>query len=130
MSDLSVDHIYGLAMQLDANDRRELAERLQNAPSGLTSADVLAGLDALAERLTALGVVRIGVFGSYARDAARMDSDIDILVELNSKSFAAFMDVKLLLEDYFGRTVNLVLASGLKPGLREQVLGEVKGYSI
>uniref|UniRef100_UPI0025FB3F44 nucleotidyltransferase family protein n=1 Tax=Sulfurovum sp. TaxID=1969726 RepID=UPI0025FB3F44 len=46
------------------------------------------------------GVTSIGLFGSYARDEAREDSDIDIAVELKSeKKFMNFFNLKYYLED-------------------------------
>lgn len=74
------------------------------------------------EALRRLGVRRLGLFGSAARgDEAR---DLDFLLELDVKTFDAYMDVKLFLEDLFGRPVDLVLADALKPALREGILRE------
>ena len=39
------------------------------------------------------GVMKIGIFGSYARDSADLQSDIDILVEFNSPTFDNYMDL-------------------------------------
>jgi predicted nucleotidyltransferase len=74
------------------------------------------------EALRRLGVRRLGLFGSAARgEQAR---DLDFLVELDAKTFDAYMDVKLFLEDLFGCPVDLVLADTLKPALREGILRE------
>ncbi len=35
------------------------------------------------------------------------------------------MDLKLFLEDLFGRSVDLVIAEGIKPRLRESILRDV-----
>ena len=41
------------------------------------------------------GVISIGLFGSYARDEARADSDIDITVEMESQhKFMNFFNLK------------------------------------
>ena len=55
----------------------------------------------LAPELRALGVARLSVFGSFARNAARDDSDIDLLVEFlpGRKTFDNFSSVYDLLED-------------------------------
>ena len=74
------------------------------------------------ETLRRMGVRRIGLFGSAARgEEAR---DLDFLLELDVKTFDAYMDVKLFLEDLFGQPVDLVLADALKPALREGILRE------
>src|SRR3972149_11116744 len=86
---------------------------------------VLAVLAAERQRLRALGVRRIAVFGSISRGEATEVSDLDLLVELGRKTFDAYMDVKEFLEDLFGCSVDLVLADGIKPRLRPIILREV-----
>ena len=85
---------------------------------------VLTVLAAERERLKALGVRRIAVFGSISRGEATKVSDLDLLVELDRKSFDAYMNVKEFLEDLFGCSVDLVLADGIKPRLRPIILRE------
>jgi predicted nucleotidyltransferase len=54
-------------------------------------------------------VKTLAVFGSVARDEARPDSDVDILVECrDSATFNGYMDLKLFLEDLLCRPVDLV----------------------
>jgi hypothetical protein len=85
---------------------------------------VLTVLAAERQRLRALGVRRMAVFGSISRGEATDVSDLDLLVELDRKSFDAYMDVKEYLEDLFGCSVDLVLADGIKPRLRPIILRE------
>lgn len=69
------------------------------------------------------------LFGSAARDELSEGSDIDILVEFmpNSKiGFMALAKMQNELAALFGRKVDLVTKSGLKPSLRETVLSEAK----
>jgi uncharacterized protein len=68
--------------------------------------------------LKRLGVRRLGLFGSYARGEAVPGSDLDFVVELSEKSFDAYMDTKLFLEDLFLLRVDLVTMSSIKPRLR------------
>ena len=63
-------------------------------------------------------VRRMGIFGSIARGQCRQDSDIDIVVEMESPTFDRYMDLKFELEDLFGRDVDLVLADSIKSRLR------------
>ena len=72
----------------------------------------------------ALGVRRIGVFGSVASGMAGEHSDLDILVEFEpeQKSFDNYMDLKFRLEELFApRRVDLVPEHVLKPALRPYV---------
>ena len=49
---------------------------------------------------------------------------LDLLVELQPKTFDAYMDVKLFIERALGRKVDLVLADAVKPRLRPMILAE------
>lgn len=77
------------------------------------------------EALRGFGVRRIGLFGSFARNQSTPSSDIDFLVELEKKTFDAYMGLKSFLEGLFQRHVDLVLSDSLKPRLRQQVTQEV-----
>ena len=71
-----------------------------------------------------LGVKELSLFGSCAKDRNTTTSDLDFLVEFESKSFDAYMDLKMFLEDIFNRKVDLVLTDALKPRLRDRILKE------
>lgn len=89
-----------------------------------TRDEVLATIDAHADELRRLGAKSLAVFGSMARGEGSDSSDIDLLVELQPKTFDAYMDVKLFLERALGRNVDLVLADAVKPRLRPMILAE------
>lgn len=66
--------------------------------------------------LKEFGVKSLAIFGSVARDEARPDSDVDILVEFDGlATFDRYMDVKFYLEDRLGTRVDLVSRLMLKP---------------
>jgi predicted nucleotidyltransferase len=68
------------------------------------------------------GVRRVALFGSTARDEAREDSDLDILVEFDVvPTLDAFVGLKFFLEDHIGRKVDLVTPDALKPRMRPAV---------
>lgn len=68
------------------------------------------------------GAKSLALFGSFAREEARQDSDIDLLVDFNSPpTFEAYMNLKFYLEDLLGRAVDLVPRKTLKPRLLPQV---------
>ena len=71
---------------------------------------------ALAQRF---GVTRLALFGSTARDVARTDSDIDILVGFDGPATSArYFGVQFFLEDLFGCGVDLVTEKALRAELR------------
>ena len=85
-------------------------------------------LDVLEENrdtIRGFGVRRLGVFGSCARGEATASSDLDFVVELETKSFDAYMDLKFFLEDMFDCSVDLVLEDTIKPRLRPYIMEEL-----
>jgi len=71
------------------------------------------------------GVRDLALFGSYGRDEARRDSDLDVLVAFEGKAdFDRFMGLKLHLEDLFGLRIDLVTHAALRPELREIIEAE------
>jgi predicted nucleotidyltransferase len=65
------------------------------------------------------GVTRLALFGSTARDRARNDSDIDILVAFDGPATSArYFGVQFYLEDLFGCAIDLVTEKALRPELR------------
>ena len=76
------------------------------------------------QELRNLGVLQLQLFGSTARNESCNTSDLDFVVQLDITSFDAYMDVKLLLEDLFQCSVDLVLADTIKPKLRANILQE------
>ncbi len=78
--------------------------------------------------LRRLGVKRCGLFGSFVRNQAHQQSDIDILVEFEpgQKSFDNFIQLAFFLEDLLGREVELVTAESLSPYIGPHILHEVE----
>ena len=73
-------------------------------------------------QLKKFGVKRLALFGSCARNQASATSDIDFLVEFETKSFDAYMGLKELLEGLFSCHVDLVLSNTIKPRLKPIIL--------
>ena len=71
------------------------------------------------------GVTRVRVFGSMARDDARADSDVDLLLDVGPNPSPWFPGGLVSeLESLLGRRVQVVTERGLDDLLREQVLQE------
>jgi predicted nucleotidyltransferase len=65
------------------------------------------------------GVTDLALFGSTVRDAARIGSDIDILVSFDGPATSdRYFGVQFFLEDLWGRPVDLVTDRALRPELR------------
>ena len=72
-----------------------------------------------AELASRFGVTTLALFGSVVRDAARADSDVDVLVSFDEPATSArYFGVQFFLEDLLGRPVDLVTAKALRPELR------------
>ena len=72
--------------------------------------------------LAARYVSGIALFGSMARDAARGDSDIDILVSFDGPATSErYFGVQFFLEDLLGHPVDLVTDKALRPELRPYI---------
>lgn len=75
------------------------------------------------------GVTRLALFGSTVRDAARDDSDVDILVEFDGPATSArYFGVQFYLEDLLGCPVDLVTNKALRAELRPFI--EREAYDV
>ena len=75
--------------------------------------------------LDAFGVVHVLLFGSFARDEAREDSDVDLLVEFGRPiGMFEFARLQRELSERIGRNVEVVTRAALKPQLRDRILAE------
>lgn len=83
-------------------------------------------LTALQDRKAALarrfGVVELSLFGSFARDDAGADSDIDLLVRFDGPVTAKrYFGAQFYIEDLPGRPVDLVTDKALRAEFRPYV---------
>ena len=78
------------------------------------------------QEIRALGVHRLALFGSVLRGQARIDSDVDVLVEFNpgAKKYDRFLALAELLERQLGRRVELVTTEALSPYIGPRILAE------
>ena len=79
-------------------------------------------------RIRALGVQRLGLFGSFVREQQASESDIDLLVEFSEgkKTFDNFIELSFLLEDVLQRRVELITPDSLSPYIGPRILSEVE----
>jgi predicted nucleotidyltransferase len=78
-------------------------------------------------QLEEFGVVEIGLFGSYATSNENVDSDVDILVNLNKdkKTFRNFLSLNYFLERLIGKKVDLVTRQSLSPFIGPHILNSI-----
>ena len=63
----------------------------------------------------AFGIERLGLFGSFARDEAGPDSDVDIIIELAKPDLFRYAAIQRQLETVFHRHVDLISAHAHLP---------------
>ena len=97
-----------------------------------TREEIFEILDENRAQLRALGVKRLGLFGSFVRGQQTADSDVDMLVEFEpgQKTFDHFIELSFLLEDLLGRRVELVTPEALSPHIGPYILKEVEYVSV
>jgi predicted nucleotidyltransferase len=88
--------------------------------------DVIAQLKKTEPFLRALGVEGLYLFGSYARDEADSDSDVDVFVDPASDrdfDFLSFMEAYEALQNAFNHQVEIGYSNrtGLSPYIRKDV---------
>lgn len=72
------------------------------------------------------GVVKIGLFGSYARGDAREDSDIDIAIEMDAQHIAdSYFGILHFLEDHLKKKIDLGVLSNIRPELQDHIKNEI-----
>lgn len=92
----------------------------------LTRDQVTSSVERIRDRILELGVRRLALFGSIARDEGRDDSDVDLLVEFapGEKSYSRLLDLADLLEETLAARVELVTIEGLSPYIGPHILAE------
>jgi uncharacterized protein len=90
----------------------------------MTGDEILSKLEENRATIRSFGVLRLGIFGSYARGEQSEASDIDFLVEFERPTFKNYFGLKFFLEKLFGCKVDLVFKDTIKPRIRNTILEE------
>jgi uncharacterized protein len=101
-------------------------------PGVQTKSDLLARIHEQRAPIRALGVARLGLFGSFVRDVSSPMSDVDLLVEFEpgKKSFDRLFALAELLEHALQRRVELVTPEALSPYIGPRILEEVEYVEV
>jgi uncharacterized protein len=92
----------------------------------MTAQRTIEKLRALEPELRSKGIASLYLFGSFARNEERSDSDVDLFCELEpaSKLGFGFFTLAERLAEILGRPVDLTTRGGLHPLIREDVARE------
>lgn len=96
------------------------------SPPSLTKADVLRTLREHDKDLQRFSVRRIGLFGSFAHDRQRPDSDIDFVVEFETPTYDNFYELSIFLEALFARKVEILTPDGVDSIRVEEVARSIR----
>ena len=97
--------------------------------------DIMSLLKHAKEKYATEGFNIVGIFGSYARDEATKESDIDILYELNESfiknhqgfdAFARLSAIKQELKSLFGIDVDIAAKSGLSRTATKYIMKDLQ----
>ncbi len=95
---------------------------MENLPSILERDDIIAILQEQMVR-SRFGIKSLFLFGSVARNEATEESDLDFVVNFDGViTFDRYMDLKIFLEDLFGKKIDLAIEDSLKPQIRQNIL--------
>ena len=92
----------------------------------------MALIEAHAAELRALGVRKVGIFGSFARGEETPESDVDVYLEFTEgmKTYDNFFAIHELLEKLFGRPIDLVTDGSLSERKARLILPTVHYATI
>lgn len=79
----------------------------------MTRAELLEKLRDLKPWLEEQGIVNVRLFGSYARDEAGPDSDVDLLVDMTKPLGWDFFSLKDEISDRLGRKIDMCPDDGM-----------------
>jgi len=99
------------------------------------SSDIMSLLKHAKQKYANEGFNIVGIFGSYARDEATKESDIDILYELDESfikhhqgfdAFARLTSIKQELKNLFGIDVDIAAKSGLSRTATKYIMKDLQ----
>jgi uncharacterized protein len=94
----------------------------------MTREDIIAKLRARASAIKAEGVTKLAIFGSRARDDAREDSDLDVLIEVDPGARFSLLNlsgVGLIVEDATGLKAQVSMRRSLDARMEERIADDV-----
>lgn len=89
----------------------------------MKNTEILQLLKAYKEKaVSRYGIIRLGIFGSYAKGEATEESDIDIVIELQTPDIFSMVHIREELEELLGKRVDIVRRRNkMNPYLRKHI---------
>ena len=72
------------------------------------------------------GIKRLGIFGSFAKQKQKSNSDIDLIVEFESPIGLNFVELAEYIEKLLGRKVDIITNEGVKSIRVREVAEDIK----
>lgn len=98
----------------------------------LTKKAILQKIKKNKEQIKQFGISRVGLFGSFAREEQKKDSDIDLMVEFKTgkKNFQNFIQFSEYAEKIFGKRVEVLTPQSVSPHIAPHLKNEVSYVQI
>ncbi|MFL6948934.1 MAG: nucleotidyltransferase family protein [Xanthobacteraceae bacterium] len=94
----------------------------------MTREEIISRIRSSATALRAEGVTKLAIFGSRARDDARPDSDLDVLIEVDPQAKFSLLNlsgVGLIVEEVTGLKTQVSMHRSLDPRMAERIADDV-----
>ncbi|MBI5414961.1 nucleotidyltransferase family protein [Candidatus Peregrinibacteria bacterium] len=93
-----------------------------------TKSEIVQALQKHEAEIRQFGVQKLGIFGSFSRDTANKESDIDFVVifEPGKKNFSRYIDLVFFLEDLSSRNADVLTPESMSPYLKPHILEELE----
>ena len=93
----------------------------------MTQSELLTKLSDLKDELRQkFGIEEIALFGSYARDEAREESDVDIaVISMKEKNYFTLVSAMKYLEEKLHKSVDMGYFDSIRPFVKKRIKGDL-----
>ena len=94
----------------------------------MTRDEIIAKIRSSATALRAEGVTKLAIFGSRAREDAKNDSDLDILIDVDPQAKFSLLDligVEHIIEDATGLRAQATMRRSLDPRMAQRIADDI-----